>query len=85
MIKFNTILGTKHLNMEARNQKHFMQLQLTRMRCSKCVSDTEITFKEITNIGAFPTVKVKYLVPVINACCDEFKNRIEQKLKETAE
>ena len=83
MIKFDTQLGAKHLNMEARQHKELMQSQLKGMRCMKCTGvDTTISFHEETMTGALPSVKVSFLKHQVIACCDDFKQRITEKLME---
>jgi hypothetical protein len=80
MIKYNTVLGLRHLNAEARMQKEMMQSRLKGLRCSKCLANTIISFKENqTPINSGLGV-VKYIVPVADACCNEFKTRIMEKL-----
>lgn len=82
MIKFDTQLGAKHLNMEARQHKELMQPLLKGMRCKKCSGiDTFISFHEATNTGAIPLAQVKFIKYHILACCPEFKEKIEAKLK----
>jgi hypothetical protein len=77
MIKFNTRTGMKHLNIEAKRQKEIMQPSVRGMHCTKCSGiDTEISFEEASSKGALPNVEVKYLRPVIVACCNEFEQRV---------
>lgn len=71
MIKFNTQLGSKHLNIYAREQKELLQPLVKGMHCSKCSTDTTISFEE----DAYGHLKFK-----IHSCCPEFEQRIKMKL-----
>ncbi len=73
MIKYETQLGDKVLNMEAREQRDVYKRLLRGMHCRKCSIDTIISFKK----NAYD-----YLTPQINACCPEFEERVRDKLFE---
>lgn len=71
MIKFNTTLGARHLNAEARELSNALKPYIKGMRCSKCKTDTIINFID-DGYG--------HLKPSIQACCNEFKLRVQQKI-----
>ena len=71
MIKYKTQVGSKHLNMEARELRDSMKPLLSGMHCRKCKTDTEIIFVD-DGYG--------HLKPVINACCHDFELRIRKKI-----
>lgn len=71
MIKYNTSLGSEHLNSMAREQRDMMKKQLAGMHCRKCNLNSEILFVE---------GKYGILYPVFNVCCPEFEERIRKAL-----
>lgn len=71
MIKFEIMLGYKHLNWEAQQTKEHFKPYLKGMRCAKCNKDTVIGFYERED---------QHVYPRINACCPEFKKRVLTKL-----
>ena len=82
MIKFNTTLGAKHLNMQARFKRDLIGPKLKGMNCKKCPGVTTIiSFQEKTYTGFLPNVKGSFIDSVIYPCCKEFKDRIEGALK----
>ena len=72
MIKYNTKLGSKHLNIEARQKKSLMQLQTKGMHCRKC--------KDQHTMINFESSEHGILVPRITACCIEFDDRLRKVL-----
>ncbi len=76
MIKFNTQLGFKHLNAQAKMRKEMLLPFLKGMSCTKCPGVTTIiSFEETGYTGALASVEGRYLSHKINACCDEFKKK----------
>jgi hypothetical protein len=71
MIKFNTQLGSEHLNFRAREQRDLLKPLLKGMHCRKCSIDSSINFYE-NQYGQ--------VIPKINACCPEFHERIRKKI-----
>lgn len=76
MIKYQIKLGTKHENMQARQSRDSIyKPALAGMRCTKCPGeDTVISFKAVDAGG------VKFIQPVISACCDFFEAKIAAKI-----
>lgn len=72
MINYEIKTGSKHLNIEARqNRDSIYKLKLKGMFCRKCNDDTVIKLIEDHN---------GFIVPQINACCSRFEKRIKNKL-----
>lgn len=71
MIKYNTQLGAKHLNSEARELKDALKPYLSGMHCTKCTTDTIINFVDDGH---------GHLTRRIHACCKDFELRILQKI-----
>jgi hypothetical protein len=71
MIKFNTTLGAKYLNAEARELKESLQPYLKGMYCRGCKTDTVISFID-DGYG--------HLKPEVQACCKDFRIEIENKI-----
>ena len=71
MIKYITQVGSKHLNMEARELRDSIKPLLAGMHCRKCKTDTEIKF---VNDG------YGHLKPSIEACCNDFELRIRKNI-----
>lgn len=73
MIRYKTHLGFKHLNARVRETRDYVyKPALKGMHCRKCSTDTEIKFVP-DSYGAFFTE--------IDACCQDFNNRIKDKLE----
>jgi len=70
MIKYNTLLGAEHLNKEARELRDGLKTILKGMHCTKCKTDTIISFED-DGYG--------YLKEKIIPCCPEFLLRIRKK------
>lgn len=71
MIKYNTELGSKHMNLEARELRDSMKTDLRGMHCRKCNTDTIISFVDDG---------YNHLKPAIDACCTDFEKRIKKKI-----
>lgn len=71
MIRYKTQVGSKHMNIEARELRDSMKSYTSGMYCRKCKTDTEIIFVE-DGYG--------HLIPKINACCPDFELRIRSKI-----
>lgn len=71
MIKYKIQTGAKHVNQEAQRLRDaFLKPNLKGMHCGTCKTDTNFEFYEEAG-------RTRYN---INACCMNFKKRIEGKL-----
>ena len=71
MIKYKTQVGSKHMNLEARELRDSMKHDLHGMHCRNCNIDTIISFVDDG---------YNHLKPSIDACCTDFEIRIRKKI-----
>ena len=71
MIKYKTQVGSKHMNMEARELRDSIKPLLSGMHCRKCKSNTMIFFID-DGYG--------HLKPDFKVCCSDFEQRIRKRI-----
>ena len=73
MIKYEVKTGNKAINERARTQRDLVyKPQLKGMNCRVCRADTIISFEER---------EYGIVVPLIDACCSDFDQRIRERLQ----
>lgn len=75
-IKYDTNTGQAHLNVKARAVRDMvLKPTLSGMKCSVCVSDSLVYFKQHQSYAGSGSVDW-----FVNACCPDFEKKIYEKL-----